>query len=590
MKNTLKVIKTTSLYSLLIAGLAAPVVADPTPCASGETGKYITWTKTTFRSGRGTVLTPSGFTTSFPDFDWKIQGEPNEVDVETGEPFGGDNSMVQIYGPADSATNLKVRIEGNYRSPGKQISHNAVVVLNFDTPTPASGWGFSVVDIDVDQVRITARNATGQKIPESTLKNWFIQRFDADPVADGVNLPKWDANNNAVIGSSSSFSTLQTKVEGGLEDTEAGSAWFQPTEPLSKLSFYYESLQNEAFPSFHILMAACNQELAPAPTPTPSADDDGDGITNQDEGTDDTDKDGVPDHEDLDSDNDTILDQEEGSDDNDGDTIPNSTDLDSDNDDVLDQIERDPDADPVTPSGQDSDNDGIDDNLEDRTDDPTSDTDSGGLPDYLDTDSDNDTKGDGEEAYDLDGDGDRDIEGSGDDNNENGADDSFEEFTDPEDLGPDYTGEPSTHPCDEIEMVAKKNIITKRLTKLSNRIGIFAAKAKACGNNSLSGIANRAPTERDDFIRAMDLFFNDVELLCELGTCSRIKKQSDKDTLNSLAYDIYRNAKRAKLTAGSACNITHVPDPSDNRPTTDDYLSALQAAINQLPSRISRCE
>jgi len=81
-----------------------------------------------------------------------------------------------------------------------------------------------------------------------------------------------------------------------------------------------------------------------------------------------------------------------------------------------------------------------------------------------------------------------------------------------------------------------------------------------------------------------------TETLCRVGTCTRIKTQKDKSTLQSLAYEIYKDAKRAKVTAGVSCNIQHTPNPSDNRPTTDDYLSVLQSAINKLPKRISRCE
>jgi len=246
MKNILPILSRSSLFALLISSLTGPAMAAPTPCGPGDTGNYITWTKSSFRTGRGTILAADGFVSSFPDFNWKIQGEPNEVDVETDEPFGGNNSMVDIYVSADDANNLKVRIEGNYASPGKQISHSAVVVINFYTPTLASGWAFALVDIDVDQVRITARNATNQKVPTETLKNWFVQRFDANPQVDGKNLPKWDPTNIALIGSSSAFSTWQTKVEGGLKDTEAGAAWFQPDTSLSKLTFYYQSLQNEA--------------------------------------------------------------------------------------------------------------------------------------------------------------------------------------------------------------------------------------------------------------------------------------------------------------------------------------------------------
>lgn len=106
----------------------------------------------------------------------------------------------------------------------------------------------------------------------------------------------------------------------------------------------------------------------------------------------------------MDSDDDGIPDIIEGNDDADDDGLPNALDPDSDNDGIDDAIE-------AGVTGNDADNDGIDDAFDADTlggDDqngdgiidnaPTPDTDSDGTPDYLDTDSDNDTVPDRLEA------------------------------------------------------------------------------------------------------------------------------------------------------------------------------------------------
>ncbi|GLU42379.1 hypothetical protein Musp01_00030 [Muricauda sp. NBRC 101325] len=109
----------------------------------------------------------------------------------------------------------------------------------------------------------------------------------------------------------------------------------------------------------------------------------------------DTDGDGIPDHIDIDDDNDGILDVVEGFTlDSDGDGIPNYLDLDSDGDGLLDNYEAQFHKTFQLPSGIDSDENGLDDAYESV---PGAgegitpiDTDSDGVPDYLDMDSDND--------------------------------------------------------------------------------------------------------------------------------------------------------------------------------------------------------
>ncbi|WP_203532460.1 gliding motility-associated C-terminal domain-containing protein [Muricauda sp. TY007] len=123
-------------------------------------------------------------------------------------------------------------------------------------------------------------------------------------------------------------------------------------------------------------------------------------------GNTDSDGDGVPDSVDIDSDNDGILDVVEDANldgdnnpatnptDFDGDGIPNYLDLDSDGDGLLDNYEAQNFADFRLPSGVDSDGNGLDDMYEDSPGVGNGltpiDTDSDGVADYLDMDSDND--------------------------------------------------------------------------------------------------------------------------------------------------------------------------------------------------------
>jgi len=81
-----------------------------------------------------------------------------------------------------------------------------------------------------------------------------------------------------------------------------------------------------------------------------NSDADGDGISNTVEGTDDRDKDGIPNYRDMDSDNDGLSDADEGTADLDGDGISNYLDMDSDWDGVSDRLEVIFGSDPYDPN------------------------------------------------------------------------------------------------------------------------------------------------------------------------------------------------------------------------------------------------
>jgi len=125
---------------------------------------------------------------------------------------------------------------------------------------------------------------------------------------------------------------------------------------------------------------------------TVSSDFDGDGIPNLIEGFGDTDGDGVPDSADLDADNDGLPDALESTGDADGDGQPDYLDGDADNDGMADIIEAqglDADGSYTVDNFVDNNGDGLSDDLQAF---PLSvpDTDADGVPDYLDVDADND--------------------------------------------------------------------------------------------------------------------------------------------------------------------------------------------------------
>jgi len=152
----------------------------------------------------------------------------------------------------------------------------------------------------------------------------------------------------------------------------------------------------------------------------------------------DTDGDGLADDLDPDADGDGILNVNEvlaGQDwkttDSDGDGYPNALDIDSDGDGIVDNIEAQTSKDYIKLSLADSNHNGIDDVYDSAASGTLIvpvDTDADGIPDFLDTDSDNDLVPDYIEGHDLNADGRPDHIFVGKDSDRDGLDDSFDIF------------------------------------------------------------------------------------------------------------------------------------------------------------------
>ena len=576
--------------------------AAPETCSEGLSGVYATFSQANATSGAGSFNLPAGRVSVLPDFTWEGSGTIQYINVGVDEPFGGGNSMVSVYGSAKNATNLNIRTKTNSIRPGTTISKKVTVTIRFNQPAPPSGWGFSLVDMDVDQTRFRAKDASGVSVPLATMASWFVQTFDASPTTNGLNIPFWDPSEVAVVGSESTTPTWHTTVDTSSGDTEAGGAWFQPNVALSEITFEYQSFVETGAPSYHLLIAACQSAYVggtptpdpgatPTPTPTPlgTADSDGDTIPDSTEGTGDADGDGAMNYLDEDSDGDTVRDAVEGTSDLDGDGISNFVDTDSDGDGVGDAIERNPTGPEPTPSGVDGNGDGIDDGLSSETGSSLTDSDGDGDPDASDTDSDNDGTGDITEAFDLDGDGVADVTPSGEDANQNGIDDAFDDMQEREKLNLSYVGGATNPPCDSVSLAKRKATVTRRMNALYARVPNFAKRAVACGGSYPTGLEKGAIAARRSFERQLAAAFKDTELRCSTSVCPSVSLAADKTALNSTALSLFKSAKRAKLNALKVCG--HKPSGKpDPRPQTIRYLEQLRADIAKLPRIVSRCE
>ena len=227
--------------------------------------EFADFTLTGTHQGTGTFTNAT-----LSDFTWQASGTlAQEVQILDDEVFDDGNAFENTFGQADYAENLRLQVYPNGEgTAGQPILSKATLTLNFDETTPAEGWGFCLVDIDVEQCLITAIDENDNEVPVEDIDSWLIELFDANMVSYGVNIPKWDATHAALLGSDTptDYTVYDSLVIGGLNDSEAAAAFFMPDIPLKSLTIKYENLQEVYFTSYHFYIASAY------PTGTPEND------------------------------------------------------------------------------------------------------------------------------------------------------------------------------------------------------------------------------------------------------------------------------------------------------------------------------
>jgi hypothetical protein len=211
---------------------------------------------TTTNQGTGTFLH-----SALSNFTWEAEGTINgAVQILNDEVFDDGNKFEDIFGQANNAENLRIQLYPNGPgTDGTTILSKDRLTINFDKITPANGWGFCVVDIDVENCLISAIDEFDNEVGVEKINDWLIELFDSDTIEDGLNIPKWDSAHAAILG----FNTSEDYVVynnlvaiGGLNDSEAPAAFFMPDIPLKTLIIDHENLQSQAFVSFHFYIAS----------------------------------------------------------------------------------------------------------------------------------------------------------------------------------------------------------------------------------------------------------------------------------------------------------------------------------------------
>jgi hypothetical protein len=123
------------------------------------------------------------------------------------------------------------------------ISGTTATVFTFASVTPATGFGFTLGDIDAESVTISATTTGGIAVTAAELG--YQSSFN---YAGGADVPTWNAGTSTLIGNTA--------------DTSGASGWFSPTVPLETLTFASTTLSGS--PNYQVWMAA----LITVPDPT----------------------------------------------------------------------------------------------------------------------------------------------------------------------------------------------------------------------------------------------------------------------------------------------------------------------------------
>lgn len=139
--------------------------------------------------------------------------------------------------------------ENYLRMSSPTNSGSSSTTLTFAADTPATGLGLALGDVDSESITVTATTTGGAPVTAAEL-GWQ----GAFNYLNGSDVPTWNAGTSTLVGN--------------VADTQGASGWFQPTVPLSSITFTNTTLIGS--PEAQLWMAA-PLNLPPTPTPTASA-------------------------------------------------------------------------------------------------------------------------------------------------------------------------------------------------------------------------------------------------------------------------------------------------------------------------------
>lgn len=142
----------------------------------------------------------------------------------------------------------------NLRPKADNAASPSTTTYSFTTPTPPSGWTFVLGDIDADQVKVTAIGPDGVALTAAELGfqsafNYCAPGLVGKPSCTGLatDVPTWNDTTQVLLGNA------------GAVDTDGAAAWFEPSAPISSLTFSFQ--RRSGFPVYQTWFASIARDI-----------------------------------------------------------------------------------------------------------------------------------------------------------------------------------------------------------------------------------------------------------------------------------------------------------------------------------------
>lgn len=236
--------------SLLVGAVALlAAVSLAVPAAAATTSDWAEWQPLT---GTGGAYTTSVAIAAQPELSATVTSDSRagQVGVISGASawLAQGTAVGAKYGTSQGQPYLNLRPKAdNATSP-------STTTYSFNAPTPTSGWTFVLGDIDADAVRIQAVGANGQLLQAADLGfrggfNYCAPGIAGKPGCTGVatDVPTWNP------------ATLTLTGNAAAADTSGAAAWFEPSTPITSLSFIFT--RRAGFPVYQTWFASLARDI-----------------------------------------------------------------------------------------------------------------------------------------------------------------------------------------------------------------------------------------------------------------------------------------------------------------------------------------
>ncbi len=251
--------------------ITALTVAMPPHAVAAPGDGYATWTL----SGSGGAYTASAtdLAVGFPAVSVRsTSAAPATVGSGATAWIPAGTGFGTAFGSSQGRTYLGLRPAAN------NASSPSDTVLTFDAPTPVSGWGIALGDLEAETVEVFGRDVDGAAVTGAELG--LVETFsfcDASPrsaACSGQTAP-YAVPTATVLADRVTATDPRCPADPTTCDTVGETVWLSPTVPLSSLTV--RSTWNQGLPSYQLWLATA--EHAAAGTVLAPCGADGSGVT-----------------------------------------------------------------------------------------------------------------------------------------------------------------------------------------------------------------------------------------------------------------------------------------------------------------------